>query len=119
MLGPQMRDAGCWIRRIGILDPRIQDEGSAIQDQRSGIRDQGFDLYVSPRVQPPSTGMVTPLMYDAAGEARNATTSPNSFGSPIRPIGIPLTIRCSTASALVPSRAADCCESSTTRSVRV
>jgi hypothetical protein len=51
--------------------------------------------YNSPRTQPPSTGSVTPVTNDAAGDARNATTAPNSSGVPIRPRGILSTISCS------------------------
>jgi hypothetical protein len=51
--------------------------------------------YNSPRTQPPSTGSVTPVTNEAAGEARNAMTAPNSSGVPIRPSGILSTIRCS------------------------
>jgi len=46
----------------------------------------------SPRVQPPSTGIVTPVTNDAAGDARNATTAANSSGVPMRPSGIRSTI---------------------------
>jgi hypothetical protein len=73
----------------------------------------------SPRVQPPSTGIVTPVTNDAAGDARNATTAPNSSGWPIRPIGILETIRRSASSGVMPSRIAVALASSTTRSVRV
>ena len=34
------------------------------------------------RISPPSTGSITPVMYDAAGESRNAAARPNSSGSP-------------------------------------
>ena len=73
----------------------------------------------TPRVQPPSTGIVAPVTNDAAGEARNATTAANSSGVPIRPSGILSTIRRSAWSRLIPSRAAVASASSTTRSVRV
>ncbi|GAA3649099.1 hypothetical protein GCM10023079_43020 [Streptomyces chitinivorans] len=35
-----------------------------------------------PRRAPPSTGNITPLMYEAAGESRNAAALPNSSGVP-------------------------------------
>jgi hypothetical protein len=47
----------------------------------------------SPRTHPPSTGIVTPVTNDAAGDARKATTAPNSSGVPIRPSGILSMIR--------------------------
>jgi hypothetical protein len=37
---------------------------------------------------PPSIGIIEPVMYDAAGESRNAATRPNSAGSPYRRSGI-------------------------------
>lgn len=73
----------------------------------------------TPRVQPPSTGSVTPVTNDAAGDARNATTAANSPGVPIRPSGILSTILRSACSGVIPSRAAAALASSTTRSVRV
>src|SRR5262245_39589175 len=38
--------------------------------------------------QPPSTMMLAPVISDEAGEARNTTTAPTSFGSPILPSGM-------------------------------
>jgi hypothetical protein len=73
----------------------------------------------TPRVQPPSTGSVTPVTNDAAGDARNATAAANSSGVPIRPRGILSTILCSAWAGVMPSRAAVALDSSTTRSVRV
>jgi hypothetical protein len=34
-------------------------------------------------ILPPSTGKLIPVIYDAAGEQRNATAAPNSSGFPI------------------------------------
>ena len=51
--------------------------------------------YSSPLSQPPSTGSVTPVTNEADGDARNATTAPNSSGVPIRPSGILSTMSCS------------------------
>jgi hypothetical protein len=73
----------------------------------------------TPRVQPPSTGSVTPVTNDAAGDARNATTAANSSAVPIRPSGILSTILCSAWAGVMPSRAAVAFDNSTTRSVRV
>ena len=39
-------------------------------------------------VIPPSTQMVWPVMYEAAGRHRNATKEETSFGSPARPRGV-------------------------------
>ena len=79
-----------------------------------------FCSVLKPRVQPPSTGIVTPVTYDAAGDARNATTVAELLRLPIRPSGI---CRRSRLFDLAPAsclRAAPLASaSSTTRSVRV
>jgi len=40
-------------------------------------------------MRPPLTCIVSPVMYDAKSEARNATAAPMSSGSPNRARGIP------------------------------
>ena len=40
------------------------------------------------RMAPPLTGIIAPVMKDAAGESRNAATRPNSSGSPYRRSGM-------------------------------
>jgi hypothetical protein len=40
------------------------------------------------RMAPPSTGIIAPVMKDAAGESRNAAMRPNSSGSPYRRSGM-------------------------------
>src|SRR4029078_1654675 len=52
-------------------------------------------------VLPPSTGILTPLTYEPAGEARKAATAAISAGSPKRFMGISFFILCSTLSASV------------------
>jgi cytochrome oxidase assembly protein ShyY1 len=47
-------------------------------DERRGPRSRRH----SARSMPPSTGSITPLTNDAAGESRNAAVRPNSSGSP-------------------------------------
>src|SRR5678816_645828 len=49
-------------------------------------------------VLPPSTGILTPLTYEPAGEARKAATAAISDGSPNRFMGISFFIDCSTLS---------------------
>ena len=39
-------------------------------------------------VIPPSTHIVYPVMYEAAGRHKNATKEDTSLGSPMRPIGV-------------------------------
>lgn len=43
--------------------------------------------------QPPSTPSTSPLTKDASSEQRNATTPATSAGFPVRPSGVPLSIR--------------------------
>ena len=52
------------------------------------------------RMVPPSTGIIAPCTYPAAGEHRNTATLANSSGSPIRPSGDPAAWR-RTASSMV------------------
>ena len=42
-------------------------------------------------LNPPSTGIITPVTYDAQGRHRNATTELTSSGDPTRRIGVRLT----------------------------
>ena len=50
------------------------------------------------RMEPPSTGIIAPVMYEAAGESRNAATRPNSSGSPYLRNGMSSDLRARTSS---------------------
>ena len=58
-----------------------------VYDEWRGAADRGHDprrgrAAQSARSMPPSTGSITPVTNDAAGDSRNAATAPNSSGSP-------------------------------------
>ena len=63
--------------------------------------------------------MVCPVMADAKSEQRNAARLAMSAGSTIRPMGISATAAASSASVVVPLRAARSAVSPIYRSVRV
>ncbi len=68
-------------------------QSSARQAVRDGSADapgaSGNDRLFHCAVPPPSTGSMTPVMKDAASEARNATAAAISDGSAKRPSGTP------------------------------
>ena len=50
---------------------------------------QAYGWYEKPlTVRPPSTQMVWPVIYEAAGRHRKATSEATSLGSPARPSGV-------------------------------
>jgi hypothetical protein len=61
---------------------RREEPGSGIAEMVAGRSDDGRRDQGRLRTIPPSTGTITPVRYDAAGESRNAATRPSSSGSP-------------------------------------
>lgn len=59
-----------------------------------------------PRYRPPSTWAITPVMYAARSEARNAIRSATSSALPMRPIGMSWRIAAWMSSGRRPSRSA-------------
>ena len=90
--GDQWRDGMGGVREEDVLagrDDQQRDRGREQQEpERQDAAGSQPALHRSDREMPPSTCTVVPVTYPARAEARKQTTSPNSRGVPMRPIGI-------------------------------
>ena len=61
----------------------LQPNGAGLAEMRNGptVIPKATVIQIE-RMAPPSTGIIVPVTYDAAGDSKKAATRPNSSGSP-------------------------------------